>query len=373
MTFTRAVPAVLALLFAGLAPADVDGPVWESWRHIPGVFDVVGPRSDGQLLVAGSGRLFLVDGSGAVQPFAGGPGGYTDDAGAEAYVAVAPALHVAGSGCDFAADDAFVLRLHQPYGVTRVTAAGIAQPFATVAGVESLNGIAFDTTGKFDHRLLVSGPVRGRTAIVAIDCRGQTEVITEAAPVLEGGLAVAPSGFGEFGGALVAPDELSGRIYAIDPDGKVRMVAESGLATGGDVGVESVGFVPSGFTRAGKLYYADRATPDNPHPGTDSLLRLDAHMLTRLGVRDGDMLAAAEGGATMIAVRCAAVCRVTQIIGTPTTAHGEGHLLAVAGQPAAGTAPAQAVFKPPAWAAFLGLAFLAAAITALAVAWRRRG
>src|SRR5215467_3285493 len=325
MTSGRAALAVLALLLAGLAPADVEGPVWESWRHIAGVFDVVGPRSDGRLLVAGSGRLLLVDRMGTVVPFA---------TGAEAYLAVSPGLHVTGGGCDFAPDEAFVLRLHQPFGVTRVSTSGIAQPFAAIAGTESLNGIAFDTTGRFDHRLLVSGPVHGRTAIVAIDCRGRAQVITDAAPALEGGLAVAPSGFGAFGGALVAPDELSGRIYAIDPDGKVQTVAESGLATGGDIGVESVGFVPSGFTRGGKLYYADRATANNPHPGTDSLLRLDAHTLTRLGVRDGDMLAATEGGATMIAVRCAATCSVTQIIGTQTTTHGEGHLLAVAGQPA---------------------------------------
>ena len=372
MTYGRAALAVLALLLAGLAPADVGGPVWESWRHIAGVFDVVGPRSDGRLLVAGSGRLLLVDRMGTVVPFATGPEGYADDAGAEAYLAVSPGLHVTGGGCDFAPDEAFVLRLHQPFGVTRVSTSGIAQPFAAIAGTESLNGIAFDTTGRFDHRLLVSGPVHGRTAIVAIDCRGRAQVITDAAPALEGGLAVAPSGFGAFGGALVAPDELSGRIYAIDPDGKVQTVAESGLATGGDIGVESVGFVPSGFTRGGKLYYADRATANNPHPGTDSLLRLDAHTLTRLGVRDGDMLAATEGGATMIAVRCAATCSVTQIIGTPTTAHGEGHLLAVAAEPAGGTAAAPAAFKAPPGAAVVVVALLAAAIAALAVAWRRR-
>jgi hypothetical protein len=372
MTYGRAALALLALLLAGLTPADADGAVWESWRHIPGVFDVVGPRSDGRLLVAGSGRLFLVDTAGTVVPFASGPGGYADDAGAEAYVAVSPGQHVAAGGCDFAPDDAFVLRLHQPYGVTRVAASGTAQPFAAVAGVESLNGIAFDTTGKFDHRLLVSGPVHGRTAIVAIDCRGRTQVITDAAPVLEGGLAVAPLGFGAFGGALVAPDELSGRIYAIDPDGNVRTIAGSGLATGGDIGIESVGFVPSGFTRAGKLYYADRATANNPHPGTDSLLRLDAHTLTRLGVRDGDMLAATEGGATMIAVHCTASCSVTPIIGTPTTAHGEGHLLAVAGGQAAGPAAAPSTLNIPLGAAVLVVAVGAAAIAAVAIAWRRR-
>lgn len=373
MTYSRAVPlAFLALLLAGLTQADADGPAWELWRHIPGVFDVVGPRSDGRLLVAGSGRLFLVDAAGTVVPFASGPGGYADDAGAEAYIAVSPGLHVAGSGCDFAPDDAFVLRLHQPYGVTRVATTGTAQPFAAVAGVESLNGIAFDTTGKFDHRLLVSGPVHGRTAIVAIDCRGSTQVITDAAPVLEGGLAVAPSGFGAFGGALVAPDELSGRIYAIDPDGTVRTIAESGLPTGGDIGVESVGFVPSGFIRAGKLYYADRATANNPHPGTDSLLRMDAHTMTRLGVRNGDLLATTEGGATMIAVHCTASCSVTPIIGTPTTAHGEGHLLAVAGQPAASPAAAPATLNLPLGVAVLFLAAVAIAVAGVAVARRRR-
>src|SRR5215467_13737965 len=340
MTSGRAALAVLALLLAGLAPADVEGPVWESWRHIAGVFDVVGPRSDGRLLVAGSGRLLLVDRMGTVVPFATGPEGYADDAGAEAYLAVSPGLHVTGGGCDFAPDEAFVLRLHQPFGVTRVSTSGIAQPFAAIAGTESLNGIAFDTTGRFDHRLLVSGPVHGRTAIVAIDCHGAANVITAAAPVLEGGLAVAPSGFGSFAGALLAPDELSGRIYAIDPDGGVRTVADAGLPTGGDIGVESVGFVPSGFKRGGKVYYSDRATANNPHPGTDNLLRLDAQAIARLGVQDGDLLAATEGGATMIAVHCGASCSVTLIVDTATNAHGEGHLLAVADSPRPGPAPA---------------------------------
>ena len=133
-----------------------------------------------------------------------------------------------------------------------------------------------------------------------------------------------------------------------------------------------MGFVPSGFTRAGKLYYADRATANNPHPGTDSLLRLDAHTLTRLGARDGDMLAATEGGATMIAVHCTASCSVTPIIGTPTTAHGEGHLLAVAGGPAAGPATPPSTLNVPLGAAVLVVAVVAAAIAGVAIAWRRR-
>jgi len=358
------------LLVAALTPKDATGPGWEQWQHIPGVFDVVGPRSDGQLIVAGSGRLFLVNAAGTVVPFATGAAGYADDAGAEAYLTVSPGLHVTGAGCDFARDDVFVLRLHRPYGVTRVNAVGVSEAFATVAGVESLNGIAFDTTGMFDHRLLVTGPVHGRTSVVAIDCRGRPQVITDAAPVLEGGLAVAPPGFGSFAGALVAPDELSGRLYAITPDGAVRTVADSGLPTGGDIGVESVGFVASGFSRAGTVYYADRATPNNPHPGTDSLLRLDAQPISRLGVRDGDLLAATEGGAAMIAVHCSATCAVMRIIDIPTSAHGEGHLLALAGRPLTGSAPTSSRSSLP----FLGVLLIAAAVAVAAagLAWRRR-
>jgi hypothetical protein len=367
--------ALVALVFLpALVLADVPAPAWQQWRHVPGVFDVSGPRSDGRLVAATSGRMLLVDpAGGAASPFAGGPGGYADDPGTEAYLAVSPGLHVAGAGCDFARDDVFVLRLHQPLGVTRVTAAGSAEPFAAVPGVDSLNGITFDTTGRFGGRLLVTGPAHGRTTVVAIDCRGNGQVVTDSAPVLEGGLAVAPAGFGPFGGALVAPDELSGRIYAIDADGGVRTIAESGLPTGGDIGVESAGFVPAGFGRGGGAYYADRATTGNPHPGTDSLLRLDAGVLTRAGARDGDLLVATEGGAALIGVHCAASCQVTQVVATPTTAHGEGHIALVAGPAPAGRAAASAGAGPPALAIGLAaLAVLLLVVAATALALRRR-
>jgi hypothetical protein len=365
--------AALVPLLAALTPADVPSPGWQQWQHVPGVFDLSGPRSDGRLVVATSGRMLLLDRAGVVMPFAAGPGGYADDAGTEAYLAVSPGLHVASAGCDFAPDDVFVLRLHRPFGVTRVSAAGVATQFATVPDVESLNGIAFDTAGRFGSRLLVSGPVRGHTAIVAIDCRGDTRPVTDAAPVLEGGLAVAPPGFGSFGGALIAPDELSGRIYAIGADGSVRTVVESGLPAGGDIGVESVGFVPAGFARGGSAYYADRATPGNPHPGTDTVLRLDAGVLRAAGTHDGDLLAATEGGAALIAVHCdASSCAVSQVLSAPTTAHGEGHLVVVANPPA-NPPPAAGGRLPGAVAALTALAVLMlAAAVAVARAVRRR-
>ena len=321
------------LIVAGLALAPVsvraDVVTWQRWMSIPGVFDVGGPRN-GFLVVAGSAALYLVHPEGEVAPFARGSGGYHDDPGAEAYLAVSPGAHVGASDCDFVRDETFILRLHSPLGITRVDAAGLSSSsFATVPGVSSLNGIAFDTTGAFDHRLLVSGSSGGKIAIAAIDCKGAVQVITTSAPTLEGGLAVAPRHFGAFGGDLIAPDELSGHIYAIAPDGTVTVVAQPPLPAGGDIGVEGVGFVPAGFMSGagGAVYFADRLTPGGAHPGSDSVLRLTASDLASAGVQDGDLLVATEGGATMVAVRCAASCIVIPVVTTPTSAHGEGHLV----------------------------------------------
>src|SRR5258706_16004701 len=105
------------------------------------------------------------------------------------------------------------------------------------------------------------------------------------APIVEGGIAVAPPTFGRFAGRLVAPDELSGRILAFDERGRVDVVAASGLPAGGDIGVESVGFVPAGFNRSGAAYLADRGVPGNLHPGTDSVLRSGGAALLRAGAR----------------------------------------------------------------------------------------
>ena len=308
--------------------ATVSSASWESWQSLPGIFDVGGPRSDGSLVVAGSGALYLVDPAGTVTPFARGPNGYHEDAGAEAYLAVSPGGHVTAAGCDFVRDETFVLRLHAPIGLNRVSATGDASSsFTNLSGVTSLSGIAFDTTGAFDHRLLVSGQSGTNTVILAVDCTGAAQVITRSAPVLEGGLAVAPNGFGSFGGSLIAPDELSGSVYAINAAGVVSVVAKPELPTGGDIGVESVGFVPPGLiNRGGAIYYADRLTPNNPHPGTDSLLRLSVAQLGTAEAQDGDLLVATEGGASMVAVRCSAQCTVLVVVPTATQAHGEGHL-----------------------------------------------
>ncbi len=365
------------MIVVAALPAAATGPTWEHWQNIPGVFDVAGPRSDGTLVVAGTGQLYSVDPAGAVSPFAGGPQGYAgfaDAAGAEAYLTVSPGHQVSGAGCSFMADDVFVLRLHAPLGITRIDAQGNAAAFATVTGVDSLNGIAFDTTGKFGFRLLASGPSKGKTVIAAIDCTGAVQLITSAAPVLEGGLAVAPSGFGAFGGDLIAPDEYSGKIFAIGPDGTVSVVAASGLPVGPDTGVEGVAFVPPGFTHGGEAYYADRATAGNPHPGTNSLLRLSSSDVVAAGVHDGDLLAATEGGGTMIAVSCQATCQVATVVGTTSTSHGEGHIaftINKVSSPATSspaTSPTPAPAPPNRDPALLVGAFLVLCSVALAIA-----
>lgn len=307
--------------------AVLTGPAWESWQSVPGVFDLGGPRADGSLVVAGSAALYTVTPGGDLQPFARGPGGYRDDPGAEAYVAVSPGQHAGAASCDFTRDDVFILREHVPVGVTRVDRSGENSGSFTNVSVPSLNGIAFDTAGAFDHRLLVTGPVSGKTEVVAIDCRGSVQVLTKTAPQVEGGMDVAPETFGVYAGSLIAPDELTGIIWAIAPDGSARQVVTSGLPAGGDIGVESVAFVPPGFTKGGYVYYSDRKTANNPHPGTDSVLRLSSADIVAAGVQDGDLLAATEGGASMIAVRCAASCRVIPVVTNPTTAHGEGHVV----------------------------------------------
>ncbi|HVH65842.1 MAG TPA: hypothetical protein VM674_07365, partial [Candidatus Acidoferrum sp.] len=241
---------------------------------------------------------------------------------------------VSGAGCSFTADEVFAIRPVNPIGITRVDTSGHASNFANISGVDSLNGIVFDRVGHFDHRLIVTGPHNQHTIVLAVDCKGGRVVITGNAPPVEGGLAIAPSSFGKHGGELIAPDENSGAVWSIAASGRVEQLVQSGIAHGGDIGVESAGFVPEGFVAGGGYaYVADRATSNNPHPGTDSILRIGAAALSQASVRDGDLLIAAEGGAVTIDVACAASCAARTIVSTETTAHIEGHLIAVANQP----------------------------------------
>jgi hypothetical protein len=299
---------------------------WLPLQHIPGVVDLAGPRQDGHLVLAMRGRLSLLGSSGPVG-FARGRDGYATDRGTEPYIAVAPGVPVGVSPCAFPTGGIYALDPGRAPDVIRIDVRGHARRFASLPRGSFPNGIAFDTTGSFDHRLLVSVATDRGTSILSIDCRGAVRTLTRRAPRVEGGIVVAPPSFGTFAGDLIAPDEISGTIYAIGPSGTARIVARSGLPHGGDIGVESEGFVPAGMSRRSAAYLADRSVPGNLHPGTNTVLELTGADLLRAGVKPGDLIVATEGGAETLAVECQLTCLVRHIAAGPTATHAEGHIV----------------------------------------------
>jgi hypothetical protein len=263
--------------------------------------------------------------SGSLVPYARGPHGYITHTN-EPYIARADGRVLSDAGCTFVKDTIYALQPSSSPGVIRIDTDGQSQTFVRLpAG--SPYGIAFDDVGRFGYRLLVTEKIDKHTTVFAIDCKGRVTTITSTAPVVEGGIAVAPLSFGKFGGALVAPDEYTGSIWAIDPNGTATKVAQSPLAHGADIGVESAGFVPNGFTNQWSAYVADRKTPGNPHPGNDSILRLTGADLLSAGVRVGDLVVVSEAGADTVVVHCTTTCLVRQIADGPRNAHIEGHVV----------------------------------------------
>jgi hypothetical protein len=310
---------------------------WTAAVPIRRVLDLSMPRSDATILVAADKRLALVRPSGAVQQFARGRAGYLSPGGEEPYIALSTGDRVPSAGCTFPRQSLYVLRLQKGTGVTAVDGRGEAHSFAGLPRDGLENGIAFDSTGRFGHRLLVTATTGSRTTVYAVDCRGSVSTVTATGPKVEGGIAVAPATFGRFAGDLIAPDENSGRVYAIAPNGHSSLVADSGLPRGGDVGVESAGFTPPGFGAASSALVADRRTPGNAHPGDDAVLRIDGSSLIAAGVRPGDLLVATEGGAQTDAISCTGVsCHVRHVAEGPKIAHLEGHIV-FTGRQGAGT------------------------------------
>src|SRR5438876_11200156 len=125
------------------APAVAQPQPWEQWVHLTGVVDLGGPRADGRLVAMAAGRLYLVDPSGAVTPFAQGPGGFQGSPDVEPYFVLAPPAGQQSSDCPFSPDEVFVLDLGSPLGLIRVDAAGQSSRFVTINNVDSLFGIAF--------------------------------------------------------------------------------------------------------------------------------------------------------------------------------------------------------------------------------------
>jgi len=293
---------------------------WSAFVHVRRPLDVIGPRADGSLVLAAAGRLWVLSRTGGVKPF---PGAYKSPGGEEPYIAIAPALP-GGRSC-FRAGTVYALRLAAPRGVSAISPTGQLRRFARITAPGLIDGIAFDQTGRFGYRLLVTVNAGPRTTLDAIGCHGAVSAITHDAPRVEGGITVAPRTFGRFAGDLIAPDETGGRIFALGPQGQALLVASSGLPHGNDVGVESETFIPD--RRNFEVLVADRLTPGNRHPGDDVVLRIGSAALLAAGARGSDLLVSTEGGAQTDAISCGPTnCRVLHVADGPAIAHVEGHI-----------------------------------------------
>ncbi|MGI8983656.1 MAG: hypothetical protein ACR2HM_03850 [Acidimicrobiales bacterium] len=319
---------VFGLFFQATPTTEPVPPNWERWVSLAGVVDVVGPRPDGTLVAAAAGRLHLVDpANGSTVPF----GTYATDPGPESYIAMAPGLDVAGAGCRFEAGEIYALELGTPpQAIVRVTFDGAASRFVETPPVDLLTGIAFDTTGRFGNQLLVAGRRGDRTTLFSIDCRGRLRTLTENAPLIEGGMEVAPQLFGEHGGDLIAADENTGDVIFIRFDGTSGVLIRPELPAGPDIGAESVGFTPPGFIgRGGTAYVADRRSPGSPTEGTDAIWRVTPELFSQVRIDENDLIVVTETGRTVV-VRCRATCR-TFPFGDAAGAHIEGHVTVVLG------------------------------------------
>jgi hypothetical protein len=168
--------------------------------------------------VAAAGQLFTSSRAGALRPFARGPGGYSTPIGPEPYITLAGDEPVAGTRCSFSRGMIFALQPGAHPAVIGIGADGRARRFVSLPAGAAPNGITFDSTGRFGYRLLVTAKDHGATTVLVIDCAGRVAAITGHAPAMEGGIAVAPAPFGRYGGDLVAPDETSGRLFAVAPE-----------------------------------------------------------------------------------------------------------------------------------------------------------
>jgi hypothetical protein len=297
---------------------------WKPFVHVTRPLDLAGPRRDGSLVLAAAGRLWVLERSGTVRPVSPA---YKSPGGEEAYIAfVSPAASSAPRCLRQGA--AYALKIPAPHGVLKIGPGNRVRPLATLHAKGLVDGITFDQVGDFGHRLLVTVNNGSRTTVEAIDCHGHIQTITRDAPRVEGGIVVAPRGFGRFGGDLIVPGEVSGKVFAISPGGATALVADSGLPHGNDIGVESDGFLSA--DENGSMLLADRLTPGNPHPGDDVILRVSNRALRGAGARPGDLIVATEGGARTDAIRCGGSgCQVRHVADGPAVAHAEGHIASV--------------------------------------------
>ena len=154
---------------------------WLAFAHARRPLDLVASEDGRHIVAAADGRLWLLGGAGTLTPFAQGRQGYVSPGGEEPYIALSP------GGCYGTTGAVYAIRLVSGRGVVAVEADGRARRFASLGAPGLIDGIAFDTTGHFGHRLLVTINAGSRTTVDAIDCAGGVQTITCTAPRLEGG------------------------------------------------------------------------------------------------------------------------------------------------------------------------------------------
>lgn len=275
---------------------------------------MVGPRPDGTLVAAAGGRLFLVRPDGTTSPF----GDVSTDGGPESHIAMAPGLDVTGAACRFPEGEIFAVEPDsRPPAIVRVSLDGEASRFVETPQADRLTGIAFDVTGRFGYQLLVSGRRGDRTVLFAVDCRGRLRTVTDSAPPIQGGMAVATQLFGQHGGDLIGTDEVSGDLVFIRFDGTSGILFNPGLPAGAGVGVAGLGFIPPDFIRRdGTAYVAE--------PATGGIWRITPEAFSFVAIDENDLIVATGTGQTVV-VRCRMTCRAMPMADAPGAGF-QGHI-----------------------------------------------
>ena len=273
-----------------------------------------------------TGPLFLWSPGVALSPFARGPRGYDTTSG-ETYIDLGFGRRLGYANCSFGRDTLYALDQSITPGIVKVTSEGISSRFVNLPVGSLPTAITFDRVGRFGHRLLVAARAGATTTVYGIDCRGRLRLFDQGTPV-EGGMRVAPRGFGRFGGRLIMPDELSGNVYATSAKGTTRLLINAATPAGPDIGVEGLGFVPPGFDpRRFTAYVSSAHIAGNLGLGTQAILSLGPSALRRAHLRPGDLLAASEKGGTTAVIRCAPQCSTRTVAKAPPAAHVEGHIV----------------------------------------------
>jgi len=77
---------------------------------------------------------------------------------------------LAGAGCSFPSGMILALQPGPRQGIIAITPGGRASRFTSLPATATPDGIIFDITGRFGHRLIVTARNHATTMVLAIDC-----------------------------------------------------------------------------------------------------------------------------------------------------------------------------------------------------------